>query len=55
MGMIKKIGYRVSKFGVIGAIKLIIGKSFTGRRRDIILRLDKGYVLIRVSLIVTFD
>ena len=41
MSLLKKIGYRVSKFGIIGAIKLIIGKSFTGRRRDIILRLDE--------------
>ena len=40
MNPIKKISYRVSKFGLVGAIKLIFGKSLTGRRRDIILGLD---------------
>ena len=40
MNPIKKISYRVSKFGLGAAIKLIFGKSLTGRRRDIILGLD---------------
>ena len=40
MNPIKKISYRVSKFGLAGAIKLVFGKSLTGRRRDIILGLD---------------
>ena len=41
MGLIKKISSRVSKFGLIGTIKLITGKSLTGRRRELILGLDK--------------
>ena len=41
MGVVKKISSRISKFGFIGTIKLIKGKSLTGRRRNLILGLDK--------------
>ena len=41
MAIIKKISSRVSKFGIIGTVRLIVGKSLTGWRRDMILKLDE--------------